>query len=209
MRGLDVLHLLSMALAYALFAGWIDLWPTVGAAVAGFVVAWCRQLRGDDVWRSARLLETLEVHSITFPGGLTVQTPTERPAQTLAWKMYIELSTRVTGATLEGGTLKAAFKSLYELFQTTRQALIEAGPDAGVATGSVGSLAISVLNEHLRPFLSKWHPQLDALHRGGAAGDEAEREAAWENTAAVRAELETLRGNLEMTREGLRQLARR
>jgi hypothetical protein len=50
--------------------------------------------------------------------------------------------------------------SLYSLFGTTREILKEAGPDVGASRHSVGGIAILVLNNGLRPFLARWHPQL-------------------------------------------------
>jgi hypothetical protein len=58
------------------------------------------------------------------------------------------------------GLLREALNSLYSLFGTTREILKEAGPDVGASHDSVGGIAIAVLNNGLRPVLSKWHPLL-------------------------------------------------
>ncbi|MGB5900524.1 MAG: hypothetical protein WBD58_01295 [Geitlerinemataceae cyanobacterium] len=86
---------------------------------------------------------------------------TERKA---AWALYVELVTRITVESLQSdeGLLREALNSLYSMFAITRQILREAGPDVGISHNSVGGIAIAVLNRGLRPFLSKWHPLLQA-----------------------------------------------
>ncbi|MGB7273473.1 MAG: hypothetical protein WBC69_09255 [Geitlerinemataceae cyanobacterium] len=86
---------------------------------------------------------------------------TERKA---AWALYVELVTRITVESLQSdeGLLREALNSLYSMFAITRQILREAGPDVGISHNSVGGIAIALLNRGLRPFLSKWHPLLQA-----------------------------------------------
>jgi hypothetical protein len=85
--------------------------------------------------------------------------PTERNA---AWELYIELVTRVAVQSLnpQEGLVREAMNSLYSLFGSTREILRRAGPNVGASHDSVGGIAIAVLNNGLRPFLSKWHPLL-------------------------------------------------
>jgi hypothetical protein len=85
--------------------------------------------------------------------------PTQRRA---AWALYVELVTRVAVQELadDAGLVREAMNSLYTLFGTTREILRAAGPDVGASRESVGGLSIAVLNQGLRPFLSKWHPIL-------------------------------------------------
>lgn len=87
--------------------------------------------------------------------------PTERRA---AWSIYVELATRIAVQPLgeNEGLDREAINSLYSLFEVTRATLREAGPDVGASRDSVGGIAIAVLNRGLRPFLQKWHPELQA-----------------------------------------------
>lgn len=80
--------------------------------------------------------------------------PTERNA---AWELYIELVTRVAVQILDPqeGLVREAMNSLYSLFDPTREILRRAGPKVGASHDSVRGIAISVLNNGLRPFLSK------------------------------------------------------
>ena len=74
-----------------------------------------------------------------------------------AWKLYIELLTRVTTQALpvESGDEKTALKSIYSLFKTTRRILKEQGQDCIEFT----KIAVVVLNQVVRPFTAKWHPK--------------------------------------------------
>lgn len=123
--------------------------------------------------------------------------PTERNA---AWSLYVELVTRIAVQSIEidQGTVREALNSLYSLFGSTREILKEAGPSVGASHDSVGGIAIAVLNNGLRPFLSKWHPLLQAWEvKRPADLSPQEHEKNWSEEALVRNELATLRANLE------------
>lgn len=72
-----------------------------------------------------------------------------------AWEMYIELLTRITTQYLspESGDEEAALKSIYSIFDTTRQILKKHGKDCT----EFAKIAIIVLNQIIRPFTAKWH----------------------------------------------------
>ncbi|MYB63546.1 hypothetical protein F4X73_02555 [Candidatus Poribacteria bacterium] len=72
-----------------------------------------------------------------------------------AWKMYIELLTRVTTQALpnESGNEQSALASIHSLFDTTRSVLKEQGQDCIEFT----KIAIGILNQVVRPFTTKWH----------------------------------------------------
>ena len=101
--------------------------------------------------------------SVSLPFGIGSATwvtdPTERRA---AWELYVELVTRIAVQHLdsEAGLIREALNSLYNLFAPTRDILRKAGPNVGASKESVGGIAIAVLNNGLRPFLTKWHPLL-------------------------------------------------
>lgn len=72
-----------------------------------------------------------------------------------AWKLYVELITRVTTQPLPAGSGDecAALQSIYSLFGTTRGIVREGGPE----TSNLGVVAMAVLNQVVRPFTTKWH----------------------------------------------------
>jgi len=123
--------------------------------------------------------------------------PTERNA---AWSLYVELVTRIAVQSLEvdQGTVREAMNSLYSLFSSTREILKQAGPQVGASKDSVGGISIAVLNNGLRPFLSKWHPLLQAWEAKCPNNlSYKENEKNWSEEPNLRQELELLRSNLE------------
>jgi hypothetical protein len=72
-----------------------------------------------------------------------------------AWELYIELLTRSATQTIrkEDGDEKSILKSLYSIFDITREILKRNGPSSIEFT----KIAIVVLNQIIRPFTSKWH----------------------------------------------------
>ena len=149
--------------------------------------------------------------SISLPFGIGSAEwqadPTERKA---AWSLYIELVTRIAVQPLEidHGTVREALNSLYSLFASTREILKNAGPSVGGSYDSVGGIAIAVLNNGLRPFLSKWHPLLQAweIKRPSNLSPQ-EHEKAWSEEPQIRGELTILRADLEQYSNALAEIA--
>jgi hypothetical protein len=133
--------------------------------------------------------------------------PTEQNA---AWELYVELVTRVAVQSLsaEQGMVREAMNSLYSLFGSTREILRKAGPKVGASHESVGGIAIAVLNNGLRPFLSKWHPLLQTWEATKAPDVSSQaHEKAWDQEPALRRELEALRQELEQYAHALADIA--
>lgn len=74
---------------------------------------------------------------------------------TAAWDMYVELITRIATQELDEdyGDEKTALSSIYALFPITREIL----KTKGMLAPNFTKIAVVVLNQILRPFLSKWH----------------------------------------------------
>lgn len=101
-----------------------------------------------------------------------------------AWELLVEIVTRTTVTDLEDdeGSDRDALKSLHSLFDTTRQVLRDHGPDTASDPDngnlSFATIALRLLNDVLRPFLTRWHPVLDDDAKSievGQADDEAIR----------------------------------
>ncbi|MGR9108902.1 MAG: hypothetical protein ACU843_18450 [Gammaproteobacteria bacterium] len=94
-----------------------------------------------------------------------------------AWDLYIELITRVATQRLEPdeGDEPAALKSIYELFQLTRDTIKRNGRDCINFT----RIAVVMLNQKVRPFTAKWHPRVVAckLSDGDRQGFRTELQA--------------------------------
>lgn len=149
--------------------------------------------------------------SVSLPFGIGSaeweSDPTERNA---AWSLYVELVTRIAVQSLDidQGTVREAMNSLYSLFSSTREILKQAGPDVGASHDSVGGIAIAVLNNGLRPFLSKWHPLLQVWEAKRSVDlSPKEHEIVWTEEPKLRQELELLRSDLEKYSDALAEIA--
>jgi hypothetical protein len=154
-------------------------------------------------WRTMRLSEL----TITVPQLSELKFVVNDDARLVAWQLYIETVTRVSTQPLSddgGGFLREALTSLYGLFITTRDILKAGRPSVPVAGGqTVEYLAVTMLNRHLRPFLSKWHPRL----REFETADPTSSEVAWPDNHACRSDLRQVQGNLVEFALGFAQLA--
>ena len=130
-----------------------------------------------------------------------------------AWEIYIELVTRIPLADPDGerGLLREALLSLYTLFQTTRTLLRHLGPKLPAEEGidrSCAYLAVKMLNQVLRPLLSKWHPLLQDYEkqRPDKTGI-IEYEKYWEKYEEIHQEMTVLRQTLRGYAEAFAHIA--
>ena len=153
----------------------------------------------------------LETISVSLPFGIgSVKWKVEQTQRKAAWSLYVELVTRIAVEPLEAdeGVVREALNSLYSLFGTTREILKEAGANVGASVNSVGGIAIAVLNRGLRPFLSKWHPLLQAWEAKRPSDlSPKEHEQQWSKEAELRKELEKLRKDLNQYANALAVMA--
>ena len=114
--------------------------------------------------------------------------------QDAAWELYVEMLLRVVTQPLpsEGGDESTALKSMYALFPVTREILRRRGRSAI----SFSKVAIPVMNQIVRPFTTKWHPQ----SLTGALGEPGKR-------AEFRKDLEALQSDLRNYNRLLAQIA--
>lgn len=149
--------------------------------------------------------------SVSLPFGLgSAEWEADSTERHAAWALYVELVTRISVEPLKDqeGILREALNCLYTLFGTTREVLREAGPGVGASHDSVGGIAIAVLNQGLRPFLTKWHPSLQVWE--AQIKDDVspkEHEQSWEKEPELRRELEALRHELNIYAQALAQIA--
>jgi hypothetical protein len=200
---------------FALLAG------LVIGAVVGLAVYWASTLTGAALyalcgtvaggaaalviftyWRTVNLTEL----TVSIP-NLTDLTFAVTPSnEGVAWRLFVESSTRVATQPLDqgSGVIRETLGSLYSLFQSVREILLEAGPTATPGTEkTVEHLALAMLNGQLRPFLSRWHPRLTAWEQANPDTPESQ----WPDNEACRAELEVMRTGLLHYVRGLGELA--
>ena len=112
----------------------------------------------------------------------------------VAWKLFIETLTRVATQPLgtEHGSLREAFASLHRLFTATRELLKTMHPSKPTAGITVEVCAVKMLNQEIRPFLSKWHVRLKEFELTQPNASDF----AWAENENCRKELEGLRNRL-------------
>jgi hypothetical protein len=121
-----------------------------------------------------------------------------------AWELYVELATRVATVPLETetGLQREALTSLYTLFAITREILRRYGPEVAQpkheGAASFGTLAVTILNEALRPLLTKWHPRLqDHEDQRPAETTRVAWERQWEHIDELKGELAAVRHTID------------
>ncbi|MEU1371486.1 hypothetical protein ABZ454_35950 [Streptomyces sp. NPDC005803] len=148
----------------------------IAGAAAVMVIQWYQ--------RTARLTEV----KVTVPQLSELTFAVNNDSRQVAWQMFIETVTRVSTQPLasDQGVVREALTSIYGLFATTRETLKASRPSVAVPGGqTVEYLAITMLNQVLRPFLSHWHPRLHEFEKNRPDG----RESEWPENAACRVAL--------------------
>jgi len=153
----------------------------------------------------SRKFQLTEV-TVSVPQFSELKFAVTRDNKQTAWRLFVEAVTRVSGQPLATGTghIREALTSLYQLFAITREILGQVTPSIRT-TGrpTVEHLAIAMLNNELRPFLSTWHPRLRAWEQANPDGPES----AWPDDERCRAELAAMQRRLLRYVEGLGELA--
>jgi hypothetical protein len=153
----------------------------IGLILSALFVAYSR--RGD--------VMTLSEITINVPEFAEIKFAVNSEYRTVAWKLFVETLTRISTQPLdaESGSLREALTSLYELFSDTRELLKEMRPSKPTTGTTVEVFAIMMLNQELRPFLSRWHVRLRSFETMHPEASEAD----WPLNVECRAELENLR----------------
>ncbi|MFE8005813.1 hypothetical protein [Streptomyces sp. NPDC057418] len=166
----------------------------VAGAAAVMAIQWYQ--------RTARLTEV----KVTVPQLSELTFTVNNDSRQVAWQLFVETVTRVSTQPLasDQGVVREALTSIYGLFATTRETLKASRPSAPVPGGqTVEYLAITMLNQALRPFLSRWHPRLQDFERGRPDSPESE----WPENIACRAALREVQRDLYDYALGFARLA--
>lgn len=130
---------------------WIAL---IGIAIAFLIVAWI-------VKRIASKLrqKSMIVNEATLGiGSSTITIKYNRRDQEIAYKLWVELSTRKIGVPydVENDVIVEIYDSWYAFFSIARELLKEIPPEKLASSNELVELTQKVLNEGLRPHLTKW-----------------------------------------------------
>lgn len=192
----DTLHVILHEAAKPATSSWIYMVWIVGIALLVLLILlnWHKLKR---ILSFIRLKEyKLSIAGIELAGTLEYNAA----AQEAAWRIYIELATRVSGNELrtDTGILREALTSLYSAFGTLRETLKLGGselakPPSKENIWTVATLSLQIMNNHMRPFLSKWHPLLQEYEKTKAEGvAQYTHEQKWPENAAFREHLRAL-----------------
>lgn len=178
-----------------------------GLALATVTGCVCGGLGSVLWWAYSKRLPELTLHEITLGVNEFTQFKfvVDAEHRRAAWKLFIELITRVATQPLAvgDGDLGLALKSLHGIFGTVREQLKTMNPSKNLEGDTVEMLAVRMLNLHLRPFLTKWHPHFDTH----AALPAEESQRAWVREEEFRADLEALRLNMHQYVRAFGELA--
>jgi transcriptional regulator with XRE-family HTH domain len=149
-------------------------------------------------------LDGIERHTLALDISLNhmrVGKETLHVRRSMAWSLYVELTTRIALQPVEPGheLLRETLHSLSTLFQETCKTLRESG-DLMVREGeeTVGSLALHFLHHDIRPFLARWRPLLLAHEKTRPAEiSEYDHQQRWERVEEMRKELTALQKKVE------------
>lgn len=156
---------------------------------------------------------TIEDVQVSLPFGVLsgdIIIGVDRAQRNAAWELYVEIATRVVAQPLEEhhGLLREALSSMYSIFIITREILRKAGPKVTRGEESLGVIALAVLNQGFRPFLSKWHPLLKAYEETRPDGmSEYEHERNWKRYNELRSELIQVQGEMRKYLKALAKIA--
>ena len=105
-----------------------------------------------------RLRATQVEISLPFGLGNITYEATDRD-RVLAWKMYVQLKTRKAALPFDEDhdVIAYVFDSLHEVFPITRELLSEVSPHHGESQRSIADFVLRVLNDGIRPHLTRWH----------------------------------------------------
>lgn len=164
--------------------GWkLPILVITAGLVGGFGPLLYQQLRAKGV------VPELELIPVPIPGLGSVKLKLgDDTHRRIAWTLFVEVTSRAVTQKLDprSGHLREAMDSLYQTFNLVREQLAGSLPspvaparmpgerDSGERSVdmTVEGYALALLNESLRPFLSRWHPRLKAWEATGKAEQE-------------------------------------
>ena len=102
-------------------------------------------------WLKTNGLERLKVSTYFLEAEINA----EEPHKEAAWKLFVELATRVTVQELPDGhgVEERALDSVYETFVNARDIL----KNNGRLANTFALTTVYTMNKVMRPFLAKWH----------------------------------------------------
>ncbi|MCP4581531.1 MAG: hypothetical protein GY839_07910 [candidate division Zixibacteria bacterium] len=126
-------------------------WLGTAFAALLFIMVWF-------IWLNKRYKTSKITINIPFGLGNIDYDATDQD-RILAWKMYIQLKTRKAALPFDENhdLVYNVYDSLHEIFPMTRNLLSEYSPHYKDVRGGISDFVLRVLNDGIRPHLTKWH----------------------------------------------------
>jgi hypothetical protein len=110
---------------------------------------------------SKRILAKIKITSgkVNIPWGIgEFNFEVSEHERIIAWKLYVQLKSRKAALPFDEkyDLIEEVYNSFYELFKISRELLMELPLDDISRSNSLAELEMRVLNEGLRPHLTKW-----------------------------------------------------
>jgi hypothetical protein len=180
----------------------------VGTLIGAVLGLGCKELAA--LWRRSRSDEwrVTEVEITTL--GQKVKLANSGSQRRVAWSLFVDTTTRIATQPMsdEEGDDGIVLKSLYDLFQSSRKSIMEMEPTRVLPSRrknleTVETYVLAMLNQSLRPFLSKWHPVWDTWQKSnpGAAS------SGWSQHREFREALKALQPEIRERAIGLGEIA--
>lgn len=210
--GLLIGAVCSAALAYGVY--WVTtldkMWQFVlaGASIGLLFGLGYKELAV--LWRRSRSDEwrVTEVEVTTL--GQKVKLANSGSQRRVAWALFVDTTTRIATQPLsdEEGDGGIILKSLYDLFQVSRKSIMEMEPTRVLPSRrknleTVETYILEMLNQNIRPFLSKWHPVWDAWQKSNPGTPSS----GWSQHKEFRKELKALQPEIRGRAIGLGEIA--
>ena len=105
---------------------------------------------------------------LSLPSGIEVEFEAQDIDRKIAWEIFVQIRTRIAAVDFRKNedSLIRCNESLFTLFKSIREK-IESLPVSRITSGNSAALVefyISILNDGIRPFLTKWHIPVSHFH---------------------------------------------
>lgn len=180
----------------------------VGASIGAVLGLGCKELA--ILWRRSRSDEwrVTEVEVTTL--GQKVKLANSGSQRRVAWALFVDTTTRIATQPMsdEEGDDGIILKSLYDLFQVSRKSIMEMEPTRMLPSRrknleTVETYVLAMLNQNLRPFLSKWHPVWDSWQKSNPGTPSS----SWAQHKEFRKDLKALQPEIRERAIGLGEIA--
>ena len=148
------------------FLSSLECLPVLALVCAGALITFILVCHRRFQTKSVSINLPFKLGSITFD--------TTQADRVVAWKSYIQLVTRKAALPFDekNDVIEEVYASLYSMFDTTRDLLLNLPPKTFQRPDGIPALLLRVLNDGLRPHLTRWQSDFKAWIENARNKDE-------------------------------------